>query len=145
MKFIYTVFGFGTYLQNLTTVCYSQVHLLTSYTASAASATSSQCYSNACFKMNIPDATSKSGSGDVYYQISGPTSYSWIAFGTGSQMKGSDMMIIYTNSDGSNVTVSPRTSSGETTPTFDSTKRITLLAGSGVSNGQMTANIKCKY
>jgi Cytochrome domain of cellobiose dehydrogenase len=113
--------------------------------ASAAHAVSSQCHSNACFEMSIPDATSKSGSGDVFYQISGPTSYGWIAMGTGSQMKGSNMIIIYTNSNGNNVTVSPRTSSGETLPTFDSSKQITLLAGSGVSNGKMTANIKCKY
>jgi hypothetical protein len=94
--------------------------------------------------MNIPDATSKSGSGDVFYQISGPTSNAWIGMGTGSQMKGSDMFIIYTSSSGSNVTLSPRTASGESMPTFDSSRQATLLAGSGVSNGVMTANIKCK-
>jgi hypothetical protein len=95
--------------------------------------------------MNIPDATKSSGSGDVYFQISGPTSYDWIGMGTGSGMSGSSMFIIYSNSDGSNVTLSPRKGSGHNMPTYSTDVKAELLAGSGISNGQMVANIKCKY
>lgn len=59
-------------------------------------------------------------------------------------MKGSNMFLVYTSSGGSNVTLSPRSASGEVMPRFNSNAQVTLLEGSGVSNGIMTANIKCK-
>src|ERR1700712_504666 len=93
--------------------------------------------------MNIPDATSSSGSGDVFFQITGPTSNSWVAMGTGSSMSGSTMFVIYTSSNGQNVTLSPRKANGHNMPTYASDVKATLLDGSGVSNGMMTANIKC--
>lgn len=58
-------------------------------------------------------------------------------------MSGSNMFLVYTNSDGSNVTLSPRSASGYTTPSLNSNTQVTLLEGSGVSNGVMTANVKC--
>ena len=42
-----------------------------------------------------------------------------------------------------NVTVSPRLSSGETMPNYDSGARIMVLEGSGVTGNMMTANILC--
>jgi Cytochrome domain of cellobiose dehydrogenase len=98
-----------------------------------------------CFSYNIPDATSQAGSGDVYYQITAPSSYGWVAVGTGDQMAGSTMLIIYATSDGNNVTLSPRTGAGEILPNFDSGIKATLVGGSGIDNGVMTANIQCKY
>lgn len=58
-------------------------------------------------------------------------------------MSGSKMFIIYANSAGTNVTLSPRKGSGHSQPSFDSSAQVTLLEGSGISNGVMTANIKC--
>lgn len=60
-------------------------------------------------------------------------------------MAGSHIFIIYTDSAGTNVTLSPRTASGESQPSFDSSAQAVLTEGSGVSNGVMTANIKCKH
>lgn len=59
-------------------------------------------------------------------------------------MSGAQMFVVYTSASGDNVTVSPRLGSGHSTPRFNSDAQVTLLDGSGVSNGQMTANFKCK-
>jgi hypothetical protein len=59
-------------------------------------------------------------------------------------MAGSNMFVVYTSSGGNNVTLSPRTASGEVQPNFNNAAQVTLLEGSGVSNGVMTANVKCK-
>jgi len=58
-------------------------------------------------------------------------------------MAGSNFMIIYADGTGSNVTLSPRLASGNVQPTYNSAANMTLLAGSGISNGVMTANILC--
>jgi len=60
-------------------------------------------------------------------------------------MAGSNMFLVYTNSGGTNVTLSPRTASGHVTPSFNSAAQVTLLEGSGVSNGVLQANVKCEY
>lgn len=59
-------------------------------------------------------------------------------------MSGSNMFVVYTSADGNNVTLSPRTVSGYSMPTFNSDAQVTLLEGSGVSNGRMVANVRCK-
>jgi hypothetical protein len=100
---------------------------------------------NVCFKLNIPANTASSGSGDVFFQISAPSTYEWVALGQGKGMGSSNMFLVYTSSSGTNVTLSPRTSSGYTAPTLNSATQVTLLEGSGVSNGIMTANVKCMY
>jgi hypothetical protein len=58
-------------------------------------------------------------------------------------MAGSKMFIIYSDGNG-NVTVSPRTSQGQSMPSFDSSASVTVLAGSGISNNVMTANFAYK-
>jgi len=95
------------------------------------------------FKLNIPENTASTGNGDIFFAISAPSSYAWAALGQGNSMGGSNMFVVYTSSSGSNVTVSPRTTSGHNTPTVNTNTKVTLLEGSGVSNGVMTANIKC--
>jgi len=59
-------------------------------------------------------------------------------------MSQSNMFIIYTSANGNNVTLSPRTTTGHRPPSLNSNTQAELLSGSGVSNGVMTANIKCK-
>lgn len=60
-------------------------------------------------------------------------------------MSGANYFVIYTSADGKNVTLSPRRGSGHNTPSFNSAAQVSLLAGSGISNGVMVANIKCEY
>merc|ERR1711881_368232 len=95
------------------------------------------------YSFSVPDTTASSGSGDVYIQISCATSNTWCGLGSGSRMFGSNMFIIYTNAAGNNVTLSPRTASGQSEPSYDSSVQAVLTEGSGVSNGMMTANILC--
>lgn len=47
------------------------------------------------FALNIP-----SNSEDIYFHLSGPAAYSWIAVGTGSRMKNSLMFLAYLNATG---------------------------------------------
>jgi hypothetical protein len=94
--------------------------------------------------VNIPDTTSSTGSGDMFFQITGPSSYAWIGMGTGSSMTGSNMFIIYQSSSGTNVTLSARKGSGHDMPGVDSSAVVSLMDGSGISNNQMIANIRCK-
>jgi len=98
---------------------------------------------NVCFQLNIPESTASSGSGDIFFQISAPTTYSWVALGQGQKMSGSNMFVVYTSADGNNVTLSPRSTSNYNMPTLNSNTKVELLEGSGVSNGIMTANVKC--
>jgi Cytochrome domain of cellobiose dehydrogenase len=96
-----------------------------------------------CFAVNVPAATAKSGSGDIYFQISGPSTMSWIGLGQGSQMKASNIFMIYANAAGTNVTLSPRLGTGNSQPSADTTAEVTLLSGSGISNNMMIANVRC--
>ncbi|KAH7042194.1 hypothetical protein B0J12DRAFT_702379 [Macrophomina phaseolina] len=116
---------------------------LLSLASTARAQTSSNCNGNICYALNIPDSTANSGSGDVFFQITAPTSYSWVGLGQGRSMSGSHIFVMYTSADGNNVTVSPRLGTGHNMPQFDSNTQFTLLEGSGVSNGQMTANVRC--
>lgn len=53
------------------------------------------------------------------------------------------MFVMYTSADGKNVTLSPRLGTGEVMPQHDMSTQVEVLSGSGVSNGVMTANVKC--
>lgn len=59
-------------------------------------------------------------------------------------MSGANIFTIYTSADGNNVTLSPRLGTGHEMPRFSNNAQVSLLEGSGVSNGVMTANVKCK-
>lgn len=95
------------------------------------------------YRINIPQSTADSGNGDIFFSISAPSSYEWVALGQGGQMKGSNMFVVYTSASGNNVTLSPRLAGGYSQPSFNSAAQVTLLEGSGVSNGRMTANVRC--
>ncbi|KAJ2903805.1 hypothetical protein MKZ38_009279 [Zalerion maritima] len=94
---------------------------------------------NVCISIGVPEVTASSGSGNLYFQMTAPTSYSWFGIGTGSRMAGSSMFIIYTDGSG-NVTVSPRAGTGHSQPSHDSSLSVEVLAGSGVDGDTMTAN-----
>ncbi|KAF1979372.1 hypothetical protein BU23DRAFT_595257 [Bimuria novae-zelandiae CBS 107.79] len=97
---------------------------------------------NVCFSLNIPESTASSGSGDIFFQLSAPSNHEYVALGQGTSMSGSNMFVVYTSGDG-NITLSPRLGTGEVMPRFNPDAEVTLLAGSGVSNGMMTANVRC--
>ncbi|KAF7188360.1 Cytochrome b561 and DOMON domain-containing protein [Pseudocercospora fuligena] len=112
----------------------------------AVSRTCPSSTSGICFSLSIPDQTAQSGNGDIFLQVSGPaTSHEWIALGQGQAMSGSNMFVMYLSADGMNVTVSPRLGTGHTEPQHEDGQgaNITLLEGSGVENGTMTANVRC--
>ncbi|KAL2068391.1 hypothetical protein VTL71DRAFT_16489 [Oculimacula yallundae] len=97
-----------------------------------------------CYAVNVPASTASSGSGDIFFQISGPSSMSWLGLGQGQSMTGSNIFMVYANAAGNNVTLSPRLGVGRRQPsTSGSTAQVTLLSGSGIMNGQMIANVKC--
>ncbi|CAD6441244.1 ec1f3bee-01cb-4581-a17e-a99199bf1008 [Sclerotinia trifoliorum] len=85
---------------------------------------------------------SASNSNNVYFQLAAPTSYQWVALGIGSQMSGSTIFLMYADGSG-NVTLSPRKGTGHVEPKYDSSMTVKLLAGSGIVDGNMVANVLC--
>ncbi|KAF4332340.1 hypothetical protein FBEOM_13863 [Fusarium beomiforme] len=98
--------------------------------------------SKICYSWAIPSSAS-SASSNLYLRLEAPTTYQWIALGTGSRMSGSTMLVIYQDGSG-NVTLSTRTGHGHDMPTYESRSNIQLIDGSGVSNKTMVANIHWK-
>ncbi|CRK44028.1 hypothetical protein BN1723_019364, partial [Verticillium longisporum] len=91
----------------------------------------------------VPETAASAGTGNLYFQISAPDSYAWIGLGTGTRMSNSNMFLMYQDGSG-NVTISPRRASGQVMPQVTTNgAQLELLAGSGVSNGVMTANVRC--
>ncbi|MCJ1438857.1 hypothetical protein MMC27_008247 [Xylographa pallens] len=95
------------------------------------------------YSVNVPSASASSGTGDLFIQIQAPSSMQWVGLGQGEQMKGANIFIIYANSDGRNITLSPRLGAGNFQPDYNSAAQVSLLEGSGIANGLMTANIRC--
>ncbi|KAK0618260.1 hypothetical protein B0T17DRAFT_592096 [Bombardia bombarda] len=98
-----------------------------------------------CFRVAVPSSSASSGSGNIYFQISAPTTYAWVALGTGSRMSNANIFLMYQDGSG-NLTLSPRKGTNYQAPVEDTSStaaQLTLLAGSGVSGNTMTANIKC--
>lgn len=94
--------------------------------------------SKVCYTWAVPSSTSS-----LYIRLEAPTTYQWVALGTGSRMSGSTMLVIYQDGSG-NVTLSTRKGHGHDTPTYQAMSSIKLVEGSGVSNGSMVANIYWK-
>ena len=59
-------------------------------------------------------------------------------------MPNSNIFVVYTSGSGNNVTLSPRSTTSYQPPRPNDAAQVTLLEGSGVSNGVMTANVRCK-
>lgn len=57
---------------------------------------------NYTFALSIPE-----NSTDIYFHLSGPADYSWIAVGTGSNMKNSLMVLLYAAANGKSPLTSP--------------------------------------
>jgi len=59
-------------------------------------------------------------------------------------MPNSNIFVVYTSGSGNNVTLSPRSTTSYQPPSPNDAAQVTLLEGSGVSNGVMTANVRCE-
>lgn len=95
------------------------------------------------YAVNVPERTAASGSGPIYFQLKSTRSFQWLAWGQGSRMQGANIFIVYASADGNNVTVSPRAGVEHVEPLYNSQARLSVLDGSGISNGIITANIRC--
>ncbi|OQE34668.1 hypothetical protein PENCOP_c016G00436 [Penicillium coprophilum] len=93
------------------------------------------------YSFNVPNNTAKSNSGPIYFQMNSTRQVQWFAIGQGRQMAGANMFVVYTS--GNNVTVSPRSGVGEIQPLYNKDAQVTVLNGSGVHDGVITANIRC--
>ncbi|KAI1814697.1 iron reductase domain protein [Poronia punctata] len=116
-----------------------------SYSTFSAGATVSRCSTtDVCWQVGVPNSTALSSNGNIYFQLRAPATYSWVALGTGTQMAGSNLFVMYANGAG-NVTVSPRRASGYVEPEHQTDTHIELLAGSGIVDGgnTMLANVRC--
>lgn len=115
------------------------------FSALGTAATVSRCpEDDICYQVGVPEVSASSGSGNLYFQMRAPTSYSWVALGTGSQMSGSNIFLMYADGAG-NVTVSARKGIGHTEPEHQTDTELELLAGSGIiDDGEtMLANVRC--
>ncbi|OTA56441.1 iron reductase domain protein, partial [Hypoxylon sp. EC38] len=48
-----------------------------------------------CYQVAVPTTSASSNSGNIYLQLRAPTSYSWVAVGTGSAMADSNIFVMY--------------------------------------------------
>lgn len=96
------------------------------------------------FQWAIPEAAASSGSGNIYFQLKAPDTYTWVGLGIGSGMRGADIFIMYQDGSG-NVTLSTRDGVGEVMPEHVERSDVELLEGSGVmtDEGYMVANVRC--
>ncbi|KAJ5153503.1 cellobiose dehydrogenase [Penicillium canariense] len=95
------------------------------------------------YAVNIPQQTAASGEGPIYFQLKSTRELQWFAWGQGSRMQGANIFVIYASADGNNITVSPRLGVEHVEPLHNPQARVSILEGSGISNGIITANIRC--
>ncbi|KAG9240837.1 hypothetical protein BJ878DRAFT_523882 [Calycina marina] len=94
------------------------------------------------FALNVPQADDDN---DLYFTFNGPSSSSWIAVGMGSsQMDNSLIFMMYADSTGTNITLSPRYGGGNYEPEHTKDVIVHVMPGSQVVNGRMTANVRCE-
>lgn len=113
------------------------------------------------FSVNIANDSS-----DVYFFLSAPA-HAWVGFGFGAKMERSLMLVAYPDASGASttrpcynmtwiifpadsadkmpdVTVSPRMGRAGGEPTATQTVKVEVLPGSGVQDGVMSVNARCK-
>ncbi|GIK01778.1 hypothetical protein Aspvir_005819 [Aspergillus viridinutans] len=93
------------------------------------------------YSVNVPESTASSGSGPIFIQMRSTKAVQWFAWGQGAVMQGANIFVVYATE--SNVTVSPRLGVEHVEPLFNPQARFSILNGSGISNGTITANIRC--
>ncbi|KAF2004014.1 iron reductase domain protein [Amniculicola lignicola CBS 123094] len=90
------------------------------------------------FSVNIADNSS-----DVYIYFTSPA-YSWVAVGFGENMKEALMLVMYLSSNGKNVTISPRLSSGHVEPSYAKDIQLETLPGTSISDEMFVLKAICR-
>ncbi|OSS53340.1 hypothetical protein B5807_01832 [Epicoccum nigrum] len=80
---------------------------------------------------NLTYALIAAKNGDVRMHLSAPATYQWVGVGTGSEMDGSVMFILYENADKLNATLSTRLSDGHNEPSYSKNVECELEATEG--------------
>ncbi|KAF3394136.1 hypothetical protein F1880_004660 [Penicillium rolfsii] len=93
------------------------------------------------YTIRVPQGTVNASMGPLYFQMNSTRSVEWFALGQGAAMHGSNMFVVYTSGD--NVTISPRAGTGHYQPLYDKHLQVSLINGSGVQDGVITANVRC--
>lgn len=93
------------------------------------------------YTIRVPQGTANSSLMPVYFQMNSTRSVEWFALGQGAAMHGANMFVVYTS--GNNVTLSPRAGKGHYEPLYDKHAQASLIDGSGVHDGVITANVRC--
>ncbi|EPS40423.1 hypothetical protein H072_5730 [Dactylellina haptotyla CBS 200.50] len=96
-----------------------------------------------CVSVVMPLTTAREDDGYMLIRVTGAAAKGWTAVGIGNRMAGSLMFIIYPGTASANVTVSPRLSSGQIAPHYYPQTDVTILEGSGIIDGQITALFTC--
>ncbi|KAL2834343.1 hypothetical protein BDW59DRAFT_156282 [Aspergillus cavernicola] len=94
------------------------------------------------YSVNVPNDTALSGSGPIFMQLKCPVGTKWLALGTGDSMETGNLFIVY-SAPHENITLSPRRAIGPTEPVYDPEIQASLLDGSDIRDGIMTANVRC--
>ncbi|RAR10632.1 iron reductase domain protein [Stemphylium lycopersici] len=89
------------------------------------------------FSINIAN-----DSNDVFIYFRSPA-YSWVGVGFGEKMAGSLMIIMYPNSNGDNVTLSPRIGSQASEPSFAPSVGLSILPGTSISDSMLVLRARC--
>ncbi|KAI9927302.1 hypothetical protein ASPWEDRAFT_177763 [Aspergillus wentii DTO 134E9] len=95
------------------------------------------------YSIGVPNTTASSGSGPIFLQMKAPSTIQWFALGQGAHMAGANIFVVYSSSSSDKVTISPRLAKSHIEPEYNPDARISLLQGSGIQNGVMTANVRC--
>lgn len=93
------------------------------------------------YTIRVPQGTANASMGPIYFQMNSTRSVEWFALGQGAAMHGSNMFVVYTSGD--NITISPRAGTGHYEPLYDKHAQVSLINGSGVHEGVITANVRC--
>ncbi|KAF7182818.1 hypothetical protein CNMCM7691_002479 [Aspergillus felis] len=91
--------------------------------------------------VNVPESTARSGSGPIFIQMRSTKAVQWFAWGQGAVMQGANIFVVYATQN--HITVSPRLGVEHVEPLFNPQAQLSILNGSGISNGIITANIRC--
>lgn len=128
---------------NMITVLILIYSLLISTTSAQLQSFTPPGHDTITYSVNVPRTTVDSNSGPIYIQLKSTHEVHWLAWGQGARMQGANIFVLYSSADGQNVTVSPRLGVEHVEPHFNPQARLSLLDGSGIKNGVMTANIRC--
>ncbi|PYI25621.1 CBD9-like protein [Aspergillus indologenus CBS 114.80] len=112
-------------------------------TANIATFAPSTTHPNLTYSVTVPDTTTQHNAGPIYLQIRAPRTLQWVALGQGSRMAGANILVVYTDASGTNLTLSPRLGRGHIEPQYTDLANATLLPSSRVTDDTIEANIQC--